>query len=96
MSSESPRSTPLLLFILAWVILGFGFVTIGGRLWVKVDGVIVSSRDIPGTGRPRYSTEYMILGADGEKQQYTAGATDASLPRSLPVGTHLRGCFEKG
>jgi hypothetical protein len=56
----------------------------------QLDGVVVSRRDIPSTGAPRYATEYTVRGPDGRESIYTAGATDASLPRSMPVGTSLK------
>jgi hypothetical protein len=69
---------------------GFGWETVGHRLLIDVDGVIVASRDVPSTGAPRYATEYTIRGPRGEEQIFWAGPTDASLPRSLPVGTQIR------
>src|SRR5258708_36933541 len=56
----------------------------------KVEGVVVSSRDIPTTGAPRYATEYTLRGADGRESVYTAGPTDAFLPRSMPIGTSIK------
>jgi hypothetical protein len=64
--------------------------TVGARLKTEVDGVVISSRDVPSTGAPRYATEYTLRGPDGRETIYVAGATDASLPRSLPVGTTLK------
>jgi hypothetical protein len=55
----------------------------------EIDGVITASRDYPSKGAPRYSTEYTVRSADGKEQRYVAGATDASLARSLPIGTHI-------
>lgn len=69
---------------------GFGWETVGHRLLNSVDGVIVGSRDVPTTGGPRYATEYTVRGANGEEQIFWAGPTDASLPRSMPVGTRIR------
>ena len=69
---------------------GFGWETVGHRLLTSVDGVIVASRDVPSTGAPRYATEYAVRGANGEEQLFWAGITDASLPRSMPVGTRIR------
>jgi len=51
---------------------------------------LLSSRDIPSTGAPRYATEYTLRGPDGRESVYAAGATDASLPRSMPVATSLK------
>ena len=79
----------LLLFGL-WIIWGFGFDTVGRRLEIQFDGVVISSRDIPKTRGPRYATEYTLRGPNGQNQIYVAGPTDASLPRSMPVGTYLK------
>jgi len=73
-----------------FILWGFGWETIGRRLQTSVDGVIVASRDVPSTGAPRYATEYTVRGAGGEEQIFWAGPTDASLPRSMPVGTQIR------
>ena len=73
-----------------WIIGAFGFYTLGTRLWTQLDGVVIAARDIPPTRGPRYATEYTIRGPDGLESQYVAGATDASLARSIPVGTYLR------
>ncbi len=72
-----------------WIIGGFGFGTLGQRLWLEVRGTITSSHDTPSAGGPRYTTDYTIRGADGREFHYTAGPTDASLARSMPVGTVL-------
>jgi len=90
MKAKSGPWPAILLLFAAFLIWGFGLDTLGRRLLTVVDGVIVSSRDVPATGRPRYATEYVIRGSDGQERSYTAGATDASLPRSMPVGTQLR------
>jgi len=73
-----------------FILWGFGWETVGLRLKTDVDGIIVASRDIPSTGAPRYVTEYTVRGADGNAQVFLAGPTDGSLPRSMPVGTHIR------
>jgi hypothetical protein len=73
-----------------WMIGAFGFFTLGTRLWTKLEGVVISSRDIPPTRGARYTTEYTLRGPDGQEQRYTAGPADDSLPRSLPVGTSLK------
>jgi hypothetical protein len=83
--------TPIVLLLLGlWIVWGFGFQTVGARLEAHMDGVVISSRDIPVTRGPRYATEYTLRGPDGQNQVYIAGATDASLPRSIPVGTYLK------
>jgi hypothetical protein len=73
-----------------FILWGFGYETVGSRLKTQLEGVVVSSRDIPSTGAPRYATEYTLRGPDGRESLYVAGATDASLPRSMPVGTSLK------
>jgi hypothetical protein len=81
---------PLLLLVFGLFILwGFGFSTIGLRLYLELDGDVVSSHDRSAKGAPRYVTEYILRASDGSEFFYAAGPTDASLPRSLPVGTHL-------
>lgn len=39
---------------------------------------------------PRYASEYTIRESDGNERIYEVGATDASLPRGLPVGTDVK------
>jgi hypothetical protein len=84
-----PRPWALILFGL-FILWGFGWETIGPRLQTNVDGVIVASQDVPSTGSPRYATEYTVRDPHGDEQVFWAGATDASLPRSMPVGTRIR------
>jgi hypothetical protein len=84
------QTNPLVPLLAAlWIGWGFGFSTIGSRLYQELDGVVISSQDVPPTRDARYRTDYVLRGSDGSKYSYVAGATDASLPRSLPVGTHL-------
>ena len=45
---------------------------------------------MPSRGAPRYATDYIVRGLDGRDYTYVAGCTDASLQRSMPVGTHIR------
>jgi hypothetical protein len=73
-----------------WMIGAFGFYTLAGRLWLQVDGIVVSSRNIPPNRGPRYATEYTLRAPDGQQTIYTAGPTDSSLSRSMPVGTTLK------
>ncbi len=81
---------PVVLLMLGlWVVWGFGIETVVRRLQIEVDGVIISSRDTSPTREPRYATQYILRADDGRETSYVAGATDASLPRSLPVGTRL-------
>jgi hypothetical protein len=90
-STTRTGPTPIVLLLFGfWIVWGFGFQTVGARLEAHMDGVVISSRDIPVTRGPRYATEYTLRGPDGQNQKYIAGATDASLPRSMPVGTYLK------
>ncbi len=82
---------PMVLALWAlWIIGAFGFYTLGARLWTQIDGVVISTRDIPAVRGPRYATEYKLRDSDGHMTVYVAGPTDSSLPRSMPVGTSLR------
>jgi hypothetical protein len=69
---------------------GFGWETVGHRLLFDIEGVIVASKDVPSTGAPRYATQYTIRNPHGDEQVFWAGPTDASLPRSMPVGTQVQ------
>ena len=81
---------PIVLLMLGlWVVWGFGLETVGRRLETELNGVVVSSRDTPSRGAPRYATHYILRGDDGREYSYVAGATDGDLPRSIPVGTRL-------
>lgn len=87
---ERSSYNPFPFLILAvWILWVFGFQTVGARLTTELDGLVVLSQDIPPGRGPRYATEYTLRGPDGVQRVYVAGATDASLPRSLPVGTYL-------
>jgi hypothetical protein len=85
---HKPRPWVLILFGL-FMLWGFGWETIGRLLLTQVEGVIVESRDIPPDRSPRYITEYTVRGPNGDEQVFRAGRTDASLPRSMPVGTRI-------
>jgi hypothetical protein len=84
-----PKPIVLLVFGF-WIFWGFGLHTVGKRFDTQVDGIIISSRDNPPSRGPRYATEYVLRGPNGEIFSYVAGPTDASLPRSMPVGTTLK------
>jgi hypothetical protein len=90
--NTNTKTNPLVPILAAiWIFWAFGCYTIGERLWTQLDGVVTSSRDIPFLAYSgRYATQYTILGRDGHETTYTAGCTDGSLPRSMPVGTVLR------
>ncbi len=85
----TPTNPLVPLLIALWIGWGFGLNTVGKRLWAELDGVVISSQDVPPTRDARYRTDYVLRSSDGREHSYVAGATDASLPRSLPVGTHL-------
>lgn len=82
------KSKPLFIFAI-FIIWGFLFQTVWVYLNTDLEGTIVSSRDVPSTGAPRYATDYIVHGLDGHEKTYVAGSTDASLPRSMPVGTRI-------
>jgi hypothetical protein len=84
-----PPSTVILLCSAFWILWSFGYQTVWARFNIQVEGVVVSSRDVPSTGARRYATEYIIRDEGGYDRQYVAGATDAALARSLPIGTRI-------
>ncbi|MGA7956276.1 MAG: hypothetical protein WCA26_04415 [Xanthobacteraceae bacterium] len=84
---KSPPQSTVVLFISAlWISWSFGYRTVWQRFAAEVDGVVISSRDVPSKG----VTEYVVQDASGTDHRYVAGVTDASLERSLPVGTEIR------
>ncbi|MGH6818057.1 MAG: hypothetical protein ACREC1_04720 [Methylovirgula sp.] len=91
MAKPAGLPTPIVLILAGlWIFWGFGYQTVLARYLIHVNGVVVSSFDVPSKGAPRYGTDYVIRSPDGHEVRYTAGATDASLERSLPVGTRIR------
>jgi hypothetical protein len=86
--SPNPQSVFLTLFAL-WILWGFGLQTVWERYTTELEGVVVSSHDTPSKGAPRYATEYVIRDASGHDIHYGAGASDASLERSIPVGSRI-------
>ena len=86
---NKPRPWVMILFGL-FFLWGFGWETIGHRLLIQMDGTILASHDVPSTGAPRYATEYRVRDDHGKEQVFLAGCTDASLPRSMPIGTRIR------
>jgi len=82
-SNDRPKATVLILFGL-FILWGFGWNTVGRRLLMAIDGVIVARRAVSS------ATEYTVRGDNGSKQLLLAGATDASLPGDMPVGTRIR------
>ncbi len=90
MRAEDGRRTAIfLIFLGLFIIWGFGWETVGHRLWTNVNGIIITSRDVPSKGAPRYATEYTLKGDDGNETIFWAGPTDGSLARSMPVGTRI-------
>jgi hypothetical protein len=80
-----------MLFAMAlWISWGFGYETVWARFATELNGVVISSRDAPSTGAPRYGSEYVVRDSDGHDHRYIAGPADGSLERSLPVGTNIR------
>jgi len=84
------RPHPAILLVWALWMIWIVASTTWSRLELQLNGVVTASRDIPPTRGPRYATEYILRGPDGRDQQYVAGATSDSLPRSMPVGTYLK------
>ena len=64
----------------------FGANEIVQRLLIEVEGSIISSQTTTGN---RPASIYLVLAPNGTQHQYIAGATDQSLPRQLPAGTHI-------
>lgn len=84
------KSAVLLLFAI-WIFWGFGYETLAKRLFSQVEGTVISRRNIAYSAAPaKYSTEYVVCGQDGQNRSYVAGPTDASLPRTIPVGASLK------
>jgi hypothetical protein len=90
--SKPPQPKPVVLIMFGlWILWGFGLETLGSRLMANVEGTIISSRDIPYPLAPaRHGTEYTLRTTDGSNVLYVAGATDATLPRYIPVGTYIK------
>jgi len=87
-----PQPNPIVLSLFGlWILWGFGYQTLWVRLMTTVEGTVVSARDIPYPLAPgRYGTEYVLRTREGDTGRYLAGATDASLPRSIPVGSYIK------
>lgn len=81
--NDRRKATVFIVFGL-FILWGFGWNTVGRRLLMNIDRVIVASRAVPS------ATEYTVRGEDGREQVFWAGATDSSLPTSMPVGTRIR------
>jgi hypothetical protein len=59
MKSVNPQAA-FFLIPAFWIMWGFGYETVWARFSTEVDGTIISSRDVPSTGAPRYTTEYVV------------------------------------
>jgi hypothetical protein len=68
-----------------WAIFMVDYTTFG-RLHNEVDGVIMA-RHLTTGYRP--AAIYSVRDSGGGTHTYVAGATDASLPRDLPIGAHV-------
>jgi hypothetical protein len=90
MTTKSQWSPNAGLFFGVLILWGIGYGTVWKRLKTELDGVVIASEDIPPTRDARYVTEYTLRDTDGTQSTYMAGPTDASLPRSMPVGTRLK------
>jgi hypothetical protein len=90
MNGRATTNPVVLMLFGLFILYGFGYETLGARLWTELEGVVISSRDNPASRGPRYATEYTIRVPDGRESTYIAGATDATLERNLPVGTYVR------
>lgn len=87
MTEPVPRKSLLMLVTGFWILYGFGYQTVWNRLELDVQGTVISSTSLPYVGAGRYVTNYVIHSENGTEFSYTAGPTDASLDRGLPVGT---------
>jgi hypothetical protein len=81
---------PIIFLFSLFVFWGFGYQTVWPFLNLELEGVVISTKDIPSTGAPRYVTDYIFRSSNGQNHTYVAGPTDASLPRSMPVGTQIK------
>jgi hypothetical protein len=88
---RKPQPNPIVLSLFGlWILWGFGYQTLWVRLMTRVEGTVVSARDIPYPLAPaRHGTEYVLRTREGDTGRYVAGATDASLPRNIPVGSYI-------
>jgi hypothetical protein len=84
-----PQFPSVMIGVGLFVLWGFGDEAVWKRLWIDVAGMITSSISVPYKGAARYRTDDVILLDDGRRQVYTAGSTDASLVRGMPVGTKV-------
>lgn len=89
MSANRTLRPWVLILFGAFILWGFGWETIGLRLEMQANGVIVAEKDVPPSRSSRYATEYTLRAQGGTESILWAGATDASLPRDMPIGTRI-------
>lgn len=89
--SMSEQPLPVMLICGAlFVFWGFGYETVGLRLGIAVDGVVIKREVIPRTWASHGTgMVYVVRRSDGGEQTYIAGATDGSLPQNIPLGAHI-------
>jgi len=68
----------------------FGYNGVWHRLQIDLEGKVTTRQDFPQT---RYThgptTLYTLIKGDGTIREYTATATDPSLPRTIPIGAYV-------
>ena len=80
----------VLIGVALWIVWGFGYETVWQRLALELDGTVIARREIPPSWATHgTATAYVVRGADGRDHDYVSGATDASLPGNIPVGTTI-------
>jgi len=90
LNKPQPNSIIFVLFA-TWIVWGFGYQTLFARLMTDVEGTVISTQDVPYPLAPaRHGTENVFKNPEGRTLNYIAGPTDASLPRSMPVGTYIK------
>jgi hypothetical protein len=85
LSSQKKFRLPVFVIAGAWFLFMVLY-TLFGRLTTEVDGTIISRQII---SEPRRGTIYSLRDSKGNLETYVAGATDASLSRDIPIGTHV-------
>jgi hypothetical protein len=73
-----------------FILWGFGYETLWPRLTTNIEGTVVSKEYLARNAWTHgYGTRYVIRKPDGSQLEYVAGATDASLSRTIPLGAEL-------
>jgi hypothetical protein len=85
------RQVPLFVTLVGLGLLWtFGINGLWERLQIDLDGTIIAREDHPPSPHTHGpTTAYMLRRADGSLGDYVATANDPSLPRTLPIGTHV-------